>query len=445
MASDLLSIGASGARAARSALDVTAQNIANASTDGYVRRSVRMEEVSAAGGLLRSGDLSLSGVRVGGIHRNADMFRQSEVRRTTSDLSRATTELKGLENIESAVEQAGVYPAIIEFEASLQQLAVDPTDPSLRAAAIASAQTMAQKFNIAEHSVSSAAHGVRFEAQATTEHANVLGGELARINLRLTRAGAGSSDRASLLDQRDILLEQLSGIANISASFATDGGVSVRLGGSGGPLFVSGGASGSLGMSTAAEGTVSYDLDGTALSLAGGSLAGAALALSEAASVRTRLDAIANDIAETVNLAQADGTALDGTVGAPLFSGTGAAGIGLAFTDGAGLATASAGQPAGSRDVRNLAALRQALITDGPVEQTDALLFDISARVQSRTVTHEALDTIAASARITLEQQAGVDLDTEASNLIRFQQAFQASARAMQVSTELFDTLIGIG
>jgi flagellar hook-associated protein 1 FlgK len=34
MASDLLSIGASGARAARGALDVTAQNIANASSDG---------------------------------------------------------------------------------------------------------------------------------------------------------------------------------------------------------------------------------------------------------------------------------------------------------------------------------------------------------------------------------------------------------------------------
>ena len=63
MASDLLSIAASGARAARGALDVTAQNIANASSDGYVRRSVRMEEVSSAGGQLRLGDISLSGAR----------------------------------------------------------------------------------------------------------------------------------------------------------------------------------------------------------------------------------------------------------------------------------------------------------------------------------------------------------------------------------------------
>jgi len=445
MASDLLSIAASGARAARGALDVTAQNIANASTDGYVRRSVGMEEVSAAGGLLRTGDLSLSGVRIGGIDRNADMFRQAEVRRTTSDLSRASAELNGLENIESAVEQAGLYSAITEFEASLQQLAVDPSDPSLRAAALASAETMAQKFNIADSSTSSAAEGLRFEAGAAVDQANVLGGELARVNLRLTRAGAGSSDRASLLDQRDILLEQLSGIATISTSFAADGGVSVRLGGSTGPLFVTGGAAGAIGMSTAADGTISYDLDGTALSLSGGSLAGAALALGEAASVRARLDALAEGIATTANDAQANGTALDGTAGQPLFDGVGAAGMRVALTSGSGLATAGAGQPAGSRDGSNLAALRQALVVEGPAEQTNALLFDISARVQSRTLTHEALDTIAASARITLEQQAGVDLDTEATNLIRFQQAFQASARAMQISTELFDTLLGLG
>ena len=108
MASDLLSIAASGARAARGALDVTAQNIANASSDGYVRRSARMEEVSAAGGQLRVGDISLSGVRIAGVARNADMFRQAEVRRTGADASRATAELAGLQNIESAVEQAGI-------------------------------------------------------------------------------------------------------------------------------------------------------------------------------------------------------------------------------------------------------------------------------------------------------------------------------------------------
>jgi len=445
MASDLLSIGASGARAARSALDITAQNIANASTDGYVRRTVQMEEVTAAAGKLSGGELSLSGVRVGGITRNADPFRQGEVRRTNSDFTRATAELKGLQNVETSVEQSGIYEAITEFEASLQQLAADPADGSLRAAAIATAQTLAQKFNIADSSLTSATDGMQFEAQADADLANVLGGELARVNLGLTRAGAGSSDRAALLDQRDTLLERMSGIANIGTSFAADGSVTVRLGGSSGPVFVSGGDSGKIGMTTAANGTISFDLNGAPLSLSGGSLSGAALALTEAADVRSRLDAIADNLAETVNEAQANGSALDGSPGQPLFAGSGAAGIKLAQTSGSAIATAGAGQPAGSRDGSNLSALRQALASADPSGETNSLLFDISARVQSRTLTHEALDTISTSARLALEQQAGVDLDTEATNLIRFQQAFQASSRAMQVATELFDTLLAIG
>jgi flagellar hook-associated protein 1 FlgK len=273
----------------------------------------------------------------------------------------------------------------------------------------------------------------------------VIGGELARVNLRLTRAGAGSSDRAALLDQRDTLLERMSGIANITTTFAADGGVTVRLGSSTGPVFVSGGDAGHIGMSTAANGTISFDMNGAPLSLSGGSLSGGALALSEAAGVRGRLDAIADSLSTAVNDVQTNGSTLAGTPGQPLFAGSGAAGIRLVETSGSALATAAAGQPAGSRDGSNLSALRQSLATSNPAGDTNDLLFDISARVQSRTLTHEALDTITASARLTLEQQAGVDLDTEATNLIRFQQAFQASSRAMQVATELFDTLLGIG
>ena len=89
MASDLLSIARSGAQAARVALDVTAQNIANAASEGYVRRTVRLEEVASAGGFARIGDISLSGVRLDAVVREADLFRQAEVRRTGADLARS--------------------------------------------------------------------------------------------------------------------------------------------------------------------------------------------------------------------------------------------------------------------------------------------------------------------------------------------------------------------
>ena len=443
MSSDLLSIAASGARAARGALDITAQNIANASSDGYVRRSVQIEEVSAAGGQLRLGDISLSGSRIAGVVRNADMFRQAEVRRTNSDLARASTELGGLENIESAVEQADVYSGIVEFEASLQQLASDPTDSSLRASAVAGADTLARKFNIAASSLDAVGEGLRFDASAAVDQANTIGGELARVNLRLSRAGDGSSDQASLLDQRDSLLEKLSGIVDVSTAFATDGSVTVTTGG--GATFVAGGSASTLSMATAADGLVSFALDGAAVSFTGGSLAGNASALSQVAQVRSRLDTLADSIASAVNSAQANGTALDGTAGQPIFAGVGAAGMKTVVTEGSALATAPAGAATGSLDGANLAALRQALDQGGVANNMNSLLFDVSSMVSGRTVTRDALDTIASTARISLEQQAGVDLDTEAADLMRFQQAFQASGRVMQVASDIFDTLIGIG
>ena len=445
MASDLLSIAASGARAARSALDVTAQNIANASSDGYVRRSLRIEEVSASGGAGRVGDISLSGARVAEIRRNADAFLQGEVRRTSGDLQRANVELSGLQNMESALEQSGVFTAVVEFEAVLQQLSSDPVDQSRRAAVVAEASTLANKFNITASGFDAVGDGLRFDAEAEVNDANIIGAELARVNLRLTRAGSGSSDRAALLDQRDQLLERLGGFSSLTTSFAADGTVAVSLGSNPPRSFVQGGTAGTLTSATAADGTLSFAVDGQAMTPGSGSLEGASLALTELASLRQRLDTVAAGIADTVNNAQAAGVALDGTQGQPIFAGTTAGTLRVVMTGGEGLATAPAGAAAGSRDDSNLNALRQSLTALDPAQQLNGVLFDVSSKVAGRAVTQSALDTIATSARISLEQQSGVDLDTEAANLIRFQQAFQASGRAMQAASDIFDTLLGIG
>ncbi|EDL49966.1 flagellar hook-associated protein FlgK [Erythrobacter sp. SD-21] len=445
MASDLLSIAASGARAARGALDVTAQNIANASSEGYVRRSLRIEEVAASGGAGRIGDISLSGARIAEIRRNADAFLQGEVRRTSGDLERANTELRGLRNMESALEQSGVFSSIVEFEAALQQLAGDPVDPSRRAAVIGEATTLANKFNITASSFDAVGEGLQFEAEAQVSETNVIGGELARVNLRLTRAGAGSSDRAALLDQRDQLLERLASFTSISTTFEADGTVAVSLGASPPLGFVQGGTSGTMSSVEMADGTIGFSIDGQSVEPGSGSLAGAALGLAELATVRTRLDTIAATLAGVVNNAQAAGVSLDGSSGQPIFAGTTAAGLRVVMSEGAGLATAPAGASANSRDDANLGALRQSLAALDPAQQLSNVLFDVSSKVAGRNVTQSALETIASSARISLEQQSGVDLDTEAANLIRFQQAFQASGRAMQAASDIFNTLLGIG
>jgi flagellar hook-associated protein 1 FlgK len=444
MASDLLQIAASGARAARAALDVTAQNISNASTDGYVRRSVRLAEVASAGGYARLGDISVSGVRIDGVTRNADLFRMAEVRRTSADSARASAELNGMENIEAAIEQANVFASLTSFETALQRLTNDPIDPSLRAAVLEDARTVARTFNIAAEALDAVGEGLRFEASDGTDQVNLLAQELGRVNLRLARAVDATSDQTALLDQRDNLLQRLSGQVDIFTSIAPDNTVSVRIGGNAGPMMVTGGTVGTFAATTAADGTLSFTLGGNPVTLNAGALAGKAQALVAVADTRVRLDSIADALASAVNTVQQGGVALDGSPGQPMFSGSGAAGLALAINSGAQLATAPAGAPAGSRDPANLDALRAAMSSNDISGQVDGLLFSISSAVAGRRTTSQAIDAIAGSARIALEQQAGVNLDDEAVNLMRYQQAFQASGKVMQVANTLFDTLLAI-
>lgn len=444
MASDLLAIAASGVRAARVALDVTAQNIANAGTSGYVRRTVELGELASASAFGQTGDLSFSGVRVIGMGRNADAFRQAEVRRTGADAARANSELATYQNVEAALEQSGLFPAMTGFEQALQQLAADPVDPSLRTAALEQARTVARTFTLADQGLTTVASGLTFAASDGVTQVNRLGTELARTNLQLARSTPGTADHVLLLDQRDTLLGQMAGYADIATSFAPDQTVTVRIGGTAGPVLVAGGAIDPLTMAQAADGTLSFANGAGAVTLSGGSLAGEAQGLVLVRDSRAQLDSIASVLAGTANAAQAAGAALDGSPGQPLFAGNTAAGLYVALSSGAQLATAPAGAGAGSRDPAGLANLRSALGSANVAGQIDALLFGISSAAQGRAITAEALGAIAGSARLALDSQAGVDLDAEAVNLVRFQQAFQASSKAIQIASDLFDTLLAI-
>jgi flagellar hook-associated protein 1 len=445
MASDLLSIGLSGAKAAKIGLDVTAQNIANAATDGYVRRSVGLTEVASTGYNQNTRDVSLSGVRVDKIVRNADAFRLSEVRRTGADTARADAEVKGLGNIESALEQSGVYTAITGVDTALQKLKEDPVDTSLRASVIEATRTMSATFQIASKEMDAVGTGLRFQATDGVSQVNRIAGELARTNLRLARAADASSDQTALFDQRDKLLADLSQYGDVGTTFAQDGSVTVTLGSTTpASTLVSGGSTSTLAMTTAADGTVAYTLGGTALSLTGGSFAGQQLALGKLAQLHGDLDGLAQTIVTTVNGAQVAGTDRNGTPGAALLTGTSAAAIALATSDPAKIATAPAGAPKNSRDSSGLDALRSALAGADPAGKMDGILFDISATVSGRTVTRDALATISDAAKTALAAQTGVDLDTEGVNLVRYQQAFQASGRVMQVAASIFDSLLQI-
>lgn len=444
MATDLINIGQTGANAARSALSVTAQNIANANNPAYSRRTIELAEVAATGGIGRMGDARLSGVRVAGIGRTTSTFLQAEARRTGSDVARADVQLAGLKTAESTVEKAGIFPALVEFEAGLSALAADPLSAPLRIRVLDNARTLSSSFSLAVQGIDSVAEQARFAAADDVTRVNVLTAEIARTNSGLARAHDGSASKAALLDQRDSLLADLAQRTDITTEFDAAGRATVRLGSSAGPLMVSGQVSDPLALTDNPDGTISFTLGGNPVSPGAGSLAGQAQLLGRLGSLRGELDTVAADLISRVNSAQANGAAPDGSTGQPLFSGTGAADIAASLTDGTGIATAPAGSPAGSRNGTNLAALQASLATGGPTSVMDAALFALSSEIASRSVTRDALASIAGSATSQLANEAAVDLDNEAANLVRYQQAFQASGRVIQTAATIFDSILSI-
>jgi flagellar hook-associated protein FlgK len=69
---------------------------------------------------------------------------------------------------------------------------------------------------------------------------------------------------------------------------------------------------------------------------------------------------------------------------------------------------------------------------------------DMGNVARQATIAKEALTVVHDQAVTTRDQISGVSLDEEAANLIRFQQAYQASAKVMQVAGTLFDAVLAV-
>ncbi|MFN4020955.1 MAG: flagellar hook-associated protein FlgK [Erythrobacter sp.] len=446
MPSAIFTIGRSGLTAARLNLELTAQNIANAANPDYSRRTLTQGELVMTGniGIGASAD-SLGGVRPGVVVRAESALVQRQARDASSALEAANAEFFALREAESALENAGLFTGLVEFEAALTQLEANPLEPALRLSALESARRMTGNFRVADSTLANARSLVQGETAAGVPDVNALAAELAEVNRKLVAAREGTAGRAALLDARDTALRGLAEHFAITTTIYDNGTADVSLDGVPPVALVAGGVAGSVAVNVNPDGTLAFDLGGTAFAPTGGAMAGRAAALAEMASLQTGIDSLAASVIAIANGAQAAGADAAGAAGQPLFSGTGAADIALALASAEGLATAPAGSPAGSRDTGNLAALLGALGAEtGPANGADTLLLGLSSRVAALDSRREGLGVIAASAEAELLRETGVDLDTEAANLVRLQQAFEANSRVIQVATELFDTLLGL-
>jgi flagellar hook-associated protein 1 FlgK len=108
--------------------------------------------------------------------------------------------------------------------------------------------------------------------------------------------------------------------------------------------------------------------------------------------------------------------------------------------------------PFGVGDNRNallLGALQTANSMNGGTTTFQGAYSQLVSQIGNQTreleVTSSAAGKLLSEASFSLQNESGVNLDEEATNLLRYQQAYQAAGKVMQIASEMFDVLISLG
>lgn len=443
--SDMLAIGASGLKAYQVALNTVSENISNAGTVGYSRRTASTAEVASV-----SSNSAMNGLGsiVTGIVRAGDFYATAQVRTAGSDLARTETSVTWLDRIESGLDGAQLSTRLSNFFTASTTLAADPTSLGARASMLEAASGVASAFSSTGKALDQVQQDLDGTAQSSVASLNSAAATLARINDGISRATAGTSGAAALLDQRDQVLEQMSALTDVTVQFDTIGRATVRGGGTAGPVLVSASQAATVVYSSNAAGTVSYNvINGAtqqALAPTGGAMAGVVDSMQRVVDAKAQLQAVAQDFANGVNAVQIAGRDLDGNPGQALFAlGTGGtADMTMTLDDPRGIAAAAVG--GGTRDNTNLAALAQLRSSAGYENRIVDMTTANAATLSQRKAVAGAQSTIHDNAVAARDSAGGVNLDSEAVDLMRFQQAYAATSRIIQAARETIQTILDI-
>ncbi|HET8673284.1 MAG TPA: flagellar hook-associated protein FlgK [Thermoleophilaceae bacterium] len=430
-----------GLLAQQSALDVTSHNIANANTQGYSRQVVNFttpDALQVTDGARLSTLASLgTGVDIQSYTRIRDQFLDLQYRAQNMVLGQQSATSSALSQVQSALAEPGdngISAQLAKFWSAWSDVANNPSSTASRQALVDQANTLVSSLHSLDSQLTNASN------QASAEYTSLTASpsgeiaqdalELSNLNAAIKKAVAAGDHPNDLLDKRDQLLDTLSGLGQVSVTDLGNGSIQVNFGDAANPIVDD----------TTVNWPQTLNNPGPPPTTSGGKL-GALNDLFKPGgtidSLRSDLNGIASDLATSVNAIHNTG----GPTGVDFFSvgaaGTEAATIGVNVT-AATVVTSTSGA-AGDNDIANrIAALRGG--------STDSLYSTFVTRIGSmvqtanrQQATAQALVNSVDSSR---QSTSGVSMDEEMTNMVRFQRAYQASARAMTTMDQMLDTLI---
>jgi flagellar hook-associated protein 1 FlgK len=447
-----LSIGIQALEATQGALDATSNNIANANTPGYTREvaqfSENEENVSGDG-------VSGGGVTLDGLQSIRDELLNLQIQQQTSQQSSANTQYSTLEQIQSsfsATSGEDIASTLAAFSTSLSQLSADPSSSAVQQSVISAGQNLAGAFNSTAGAITSAQSGANGQVTQTVSQINTLTSQIAQLNGQLSQLTAAGQDGGTVQDQRDQLVQQLSALTGISVTQNSDGETITT--GNGTPL-VMGDRSFTLQTTTGSDGMQHVlDSNGTDItsSIQGGTLGGAIQARSSLSGFLTQLNTLASQFATAFNAAQAQGFDSKGNAGQNFFSvptnpSDAASGIGVAISDPSLVAISSDGSAGSNGNIANLSAALTNALPSGqtPAAAYSGLVFQVGNTASNANTESTAIGLNLTQLTTLQGSISAVDTNEEATNLLRFQTAYEAAARIVSTVQQLSTVTLNMG
>ncbi len=480
MGFSLLEIGKRGLGAQRFGLDITSNNIANVNTRGYARQIVTLQAttpIETAQGFIGTG------VEVGAVGTARSEFFDREIRNSLSSQSGFETDgeiVQRLEAIFGETSDFSLDTTMQRFFAAFEDLSLRPENLDKRKLVLAEARNVVTQFNSIGLGMENLRSDVRNRASDTVDTINEYLEDIAALNQQISTARArGDNSALDLADKRANLLEDLSELAEVKVYTDTNGQTSVSIGDS---TVVTGASFSVVALNETVDAIsgertlrlVDLNADGlprAVLSVNQGQL-GALLKnynvtldgndSSGGFSVVADLNSLAEALVETVNALHETGFGLDDA---------GPASPGRSFFEPGGLtdpvtaisiaigsdvldqprniaAAATANAPGDNEIARQIASLiddENFIGTSSAIEFYSGVIAEVGALGRDAATGASTVEVIRNQLFAQRDSEIGVSLDEEAVSLIKFQRAFEASARVVSIADEILDVVVNLG
>jgi len=231
-----IEIARRGLMASRNAMDVTAHNLANASTEGYTRQDPVFSATDPytlpnLAQRLLPGQLG-TGTEVVQIRRIRDALLDGQVRYAKGEDCFWQARQDALQRVEAVFpepSEVGLESVLARFFDAWHELNNNPSDLGLKAVVKEAGEELAVNFRHIYRQLSDIRKSQEDLIKLKAQRINDIAGELGDLNKAIERIVANGNQPNDLLDKRDLFLDELAEIAQIETTFQNNGTVNVKI------------------------------------------------------------------------------------------------------------------------------------------------------------------------------------------------------------------------